>query len=258
MNARGERGNTSRGVGWYSSLGLSLITAGVLFALVAWLVLNSVPLIALGGVGVFLGAISLGLSRTLPRVSLEAGVVFLDAGWDNIGALVEEMGIVTRAVYLPGSVTGTPKALLTFQDRGTGPLPLAKLKQRFLVRTGSDPEDFALLLSTPGSVAVSRLRLSPGNGDNLERALIAALVGGLDLAEAVHVPRSGEGVTVELRHPALSRRAHPADAVLGSPLASIVAAICAEVLGRGVSVDEEHESQGRRVIRLRLHDGVQP
>jgi hypothetical protein len=69
-------------------------------------------------------------------------------------------------------------------------------------------------------------------------------VGTLELAHRVQVESAGEALAVKVARPVLSRRQHPADDVLGSPLASIVATVVAELLGRPVSISSE-SSQGR-------------
>ena len=242
----------------YILLGLGLMVGGGLFALVAYLVIDYMPLAALGLAAVILGAISLGLGRTLPRVSVDAGQVLMQAGVDNVAALIEELGLRSRAVYLPTSITsGVARALIPARVNPASPAIQRHLERRFIVHFGPGPEDFGLLVATPGSAALPLLG-EPGTPSTaeLEGALSTVLVGGLDLVDAVRVPGGGNTLKVELVRPVLSTTPHPAYAVLGSPLASVVATVAAEVLGRPVSVASENTDSRRHIIELRLQDEV--
>ena len=242
----------------YILLGLGLMLGGSLFALVAYFVIGYMPLATLGLAAVILGAISLGLGRILPRVSLEAGQVLLEAGQDNIAALVEELGLRSPAVYLPTSLTnGVARALIPMRGNPASPAIQRRLERRLIVHFGQGPEELGLLVATAGSAALGLLEgAGVSSIEELEGALSAVLVGGLDLVGAVHVPGGGDTLRVELDRPTLPIRPHPAYAVLGSPLASIVATVAAEVLARPVSVARENTDRRRHIVELQLHDEV--
>jgi hypothetical protein len=72
----------------------------------------------------------------------------------------------------------------------------------------------------------------------------------------VRVRRDSEKIVIEVAHPALPLRSHPAYTVLGSPIASIVATVAAESLERPVSVDYEILNGHWQVIVLELQPEV--
>jgi hypothetical protein len=242
----------------YILLGLGLILGSGLFAAAAWLILGYMPLAALGISGVILGVVSLALGRSLPRVLPEVSLMLLEAGFDNIAALVEELGLRAGAIYLPTSLTqGRPRALIPLHRNSIQPVIQKPVEQRLIVQFGPGPDDYGALVATPGSPALSLIE-TPGIGSSgaLEDALSGLLVGRLDVVDAVRVERSGEKIVIEVAHPALPARSHPAYTVLGSPIASIVATVAAESLGQPVSVTSE-SSYGRwQVIALELQPEV--
>jgi hypothetical protein len=238
----------------YGRLALGLVLGGGLFALASWYIIGYMPLVALGVSGVILGASAFAIGDSLPNISADASRMLLRAGSDNIAALVEELGLHTTALYLPTFLTqGQPRALVPLH-RDFGPLVMEKhLPQRLIVSFGAGPRDYGVLVSTLGSAALATAEI-PANGSpgDIETALSALLVGALGLAYGVRVERRGEYFTVKVARPSLHRRRHLADDVLGSPLASIVAALVAESVGQPVSISGE-SSQGRwHVIKLDL------
>ncbi|MDP2948056.1 MAG: hypothetical protein Q8P22_00770 [Chloroflexota bacterium] len=243
----------------YLLLGISLMLGGALFAIAAYAVIGYMPLVALGVASVILGAISFFLGRTVPGVSVEAGQALFEAGLDNIASLVEELGLRSRAIYLPTSLTnGVPRALIPLHGNPASPTVGQRLEQRLIVRFGPGPEDRGILVATPGSAVLASLDLKGVSTDtDLEGALSAAIVGGLDLANRVTVLGTDENRTVEIFRPTLKLRHHPVYQVLGSPLASIVATLTAEIVGRPVSiVAEEAGKRGRHTVQIRLYDEV--
>jgi len=237
----------------YARVGLALLGTGSGFALLAWGLIGYPPLVALGMGLAMVGGVALALGVFSPRLSPEAGQVFLEAGYTNLASLLEEVGAFAPALYLPGSWTGQgPRALVPLR-RNPPPLRLRPpLRPRFVVAFGEAPEDLGLLVDTPGSALLRAYPLTEGEG--LEEACRRYLVGVLDLAGGVALRREGRDLTVEVDQPALLPQPHPAERVLGSPIASIVATLSAEVLGQPVQVVGE-EGEQRRRIHLRLWGG---
>ncbi len=244
----------------YSLLGVALILGGAVFTAAAWLILEYRPLAALGVSSVILGAVALALGRSLPIISPSAGLMLLEAGSDNIAALIEELGLRAKGIYLPTSLThGKPRALVPLRDNSHRPTISRPVDQRLIVQFGPGQEDFGVLVSTPGSPALS---LTPvpeeGSSAGLEAALSAILVGALDVANSVRVSRDGSSVVVEVANAALPPGNHPVYAVLGSPLASIAATVVAEASGCPVTVRGETTNGRWRVIELNLGPEVAP
>jgi hypothetical protein len=94
------------------------------------------------------------------------------------------------------------------------------------VQFGPGRDDYGVLIATPGSPALGLIKVPEGGSHrDLEDSLSALLIGALDLVDAVRVGRGSEKIAVEVAHPALPSRSHPAYTVLGSPIASIVATV---------------------------------
>jgi len=239
-------------------LGLALVFGGALFGGAAWLILAYMPLAALGISAVMLGAVSLALGKSLPRISPDASLILLEAGLENIAALIEELGLRGKAMYLPTFLThDRPRAVIPFHNNEVAPVIQWKVEQRLIVRFGSGPDDYGILVATPGSQALGLLEVpESGSSGDIESALSGLLVGTLDLANSVRISRSGDSMTVEVARPLLTRRGHSAYSILGSPIASIVAAVAAESLGRPVSVIGETSKGHRLLVELELQPEV--
>ena len=97
----------------YSTLASGLMLTGVLLSALAFVILRSVPLTALGISTVIVGAVSFAIAKGQPKIPPQASAILLQSGVENISALVEEIGLKSKAVYLPSSITGDkPKAII--------------------------------------------------------------------------------------------------------------------------------------------------
>ena len=95
----------------YRILGLGLCLAGTIFAPVSYFVIASVPLTAVGISAVIIGFTCIALSNTRPYISPEACEVILKTGMENTAALLEELGLRNKAVYLPQNKCGFNKKM---------------------------------------------------------------------------------------------------------------------------------------------------
>ena len=110
-----------------------------------------------------------------------------------------------------------------------------------------------LLLTTPGS-AVSGIitTKSDATDADLEAALTLVLVSTISLADGVKAAMDEDKIRVEISNPRLENRKMWVYESLGSPIASIVASVVAEVLNKPITVDNEQYSRGKDVIQLKL------
>jgi len=235
----------------YTILGLGLALAGFMLSSASYIILRSAPLTALGFSTIILGVTSLALERgqTPPGRSL----LFQEPSSENIASLIEELGLTSKAVYLPSSLTGgKPQALISLHTNPHPPKPQSPLPKRFIVKYGPNPEDMGILITTPGSTIASKSTSEP-NPDpaDLEATLSSALTGTIDLADTVRVSTSGEKIIVEVSNPRLKRESTQAYESLGSPLASIVASISAEALDKPFIIDRETHEKHKSIIELK-------
>lgn len=254
--------NTSGHVpGVYTHVGLALLILGLGLVIVALFFLNSAPLTALGTATVILSLIAFGLERSTPRLSPKMSLLLMEAGQDNIAALVEEMGSHTRAFYLPSSMTkDQPRVFLPvdsdsapdFSSLPTGQAGVKALSQRrLIVHYGAAGHNAGILVATPGSGIAALLEGRPGPAPGeLEAALSKVLMGELDVARGVIVLSDATRLTVRLSRVSAEAPALAYHKLLGSPLASIVASVAAEALDRPVVIDREERHGDSVTIEL--------
>jgi hypothetical protein len=238
----------------YRILGLSLILAGVIFAPISLFLMNSVLLTATGISAIIIGFSCVALANTRPYISPEACETMLKTGMENTAALLEELGLKNKAVYLPSSMRdGHPQALIPLADERTIQQVKGKIPGRLIVRYGARPDDMAIAVTTPGGINIDMLETRPGaSPSEIETAISYILVGVLDLASSVSVSMSDNRVNVEVKEP----RLHYEDVwyyrCLGSPLASIAATISSEALSKPVMIGKESYEDGRSRIEIEV------
>jgi hypothetical protein len=236
----------------YRTLSTCLAIVGICIAVLSYFVLDSTPLTALGISAVLIGAVSFAIARGQPKISAEASAILLQSGVENISALVEEIGLKSKAIYLPSSVSGDkPKALIPLNANVEVDRKL--LPKRLIVKYGTKPEAMGLLLITPGSAVGSLVEAKPDcSAGDLESAISVVLLGAINLADGVRATMDAEKILVEVTNPRLEEGKMWIYDSIGSPIASIVASIVTQVLDKPVSINSEQYSKGKIVIELKV------
>jgi len=201
-----------------------------------------------------LSFILLALGRTILKLSPEVCGLLLETGIDNMATIVEELGIRTKAIYLPSSLTsGRPQALIPLHSNPSLPPINKALPQRLIVRYGANPDDIGLLLSTIGSTAVTMLESRPGpTPEELESALTFLLTGILGVADRTKVVYHENHIKVEIHNPRIENKATWSHQCLGGPLASVVASVAAEAWDKPVTIKQEEHHRGKYSIELEV------
>jgi len=239
----------------YIWVGLCLLVVGVTLVLTAIFVLGMLTwLTALGISLLIISFIMIALSRTVPDVPPEVSLLLMEAGSDNISAIVEELGINSKPVYIPASMAGgKTRALIPL--RSDLPIPEIKtsLPQRLIVRYGPEPDDVGLLMTTAGTAATGILEGSPGTSEGeLEAALTSLIQGRLGAADRIQVAVRDLEVMVVVHGSRIGGNGAGSLRGLDSSLASVVASVVAEAFEKPVIVNGE-EHRGRRCnIELRV------
>ena len=233
-------------------MGLALLIVGLGLVVVALFFLNSVPLTSLGTAAVILSLIAFGLERSTPRLSPRMSLLLMEAGQDNIAALVEEIGSHTKAFYLPSSMTkDRPRAFIAVDSVPDFSSAKAFSQRRLIVHYGSASHDTGILVATPGSGIAALLEGRPGSTpEELEAALSKVLLGELDVARGVIVQSDATRLIVRLSGVSAEAPALACHELLGSPLASIVASVAAEALDRPVVIVREERHGDSVTIEL--------
>jgi len=238
----------------YRVLGLGLCLAGTIFAPISYFIIGSVPLTAVGMSAIIIGFTCIALANARPYISPEACEVILKTGMENTAALLEELGIRNKAVYLPSSMRdGHPQALIPLGEDRDIQRVKGKIPGRLIVRYGVNPDDMAIAVTTPGSINIDMLETKPGpTSGEIETAVTYILTGLLDIANSVTVNLSDAQVNVEISGPRLHYEDIWYYRCLGSPIASIVAAISSEALEKPIRIKEEDYSKGKSRIILEV------
>lgn len=238
----------------YQVLGLGLILAGAVFAPIAYFVIASIPLTAVGISALMIGVTCIALANARPYISPEASELILKTGMENTAALLEELGVRNKAIYLPSSMReGRPQALIPLTGIPDAARIRGKIPGRLVVRYGDGPGDMALAITTLGSINLDKLETKPGpTSTDIEAAVTYVLTGLLDLASSTTVNMADGGLNVEVAGPRLHYEDIWYYRCLGSPVASIVATIACEALGKPLQIAEETYARGKSTIRLEI------
>ena len=238
----------------YTWAGLGLLVAGILVSLAAYFIFLLTWLIALGIAMLILSFILLVLGRTIPKLPPEVGSLLLETGIDNISAIVEELGIKAKAVYLPSSLTsGRPQALIPLHSNPSLPVITSPLPRRLIVRYGANPDDIGLLVATTGTIAIDMLESRPGaTSAGLESALTFLFMGVLGVADGTKVTSNENHISVEIRNPRIENHNAWSHHCLGGPLASVVASVAAEAWDKPVTISQEEYHRGKCSIKLEV------
>lgn len=238
----------------YTWAGISLLTAGAFISLTAYFLLSLNWLTALGMCMLVLSFILLALGKTIPKLPPEVCRLLLETGINNIGSVIEELGINNKAVYLPSSFnSGRPQALIPLHNKTHSSPPNKNLPHRLIARYGAAQDDVGLLLTTLGSAAIGLLPSRPSRSPaEIESALTSLLTGTLGMADGTSLAQNGSHISVEIRNPRIENRATWSHQCLGGPLASIVATIVAEAWDKPVIIQKEDYQKRKCLIELEV------
>lgn len=241
----------------YRLLGLILAGVGVLTAPLFYFVVGSSPLAAASISAVILGLTCILLANARPYISPEACQMLLKTGMENTSSLLEELGVTSKAIYLPSTLRdGHPQALVPLIGEGDFSRIKDKLPGRLVVRYGPGNEEIAIAVTTAGSLNVDLLPNKPEpTADGLESSLNYILTGVLDIASGVTVNLENSRVNVDISGARMSYENIWYYRCLGSPLASIAASVACEALRKPVRIVEETGRKGKVRICLEVAGG---
>lgn len=244
----------------YAISGSGLIIVGLMLFFAAYIILRSTPLAALGISTLILGITTIALADPKKRMPYETSKILFESNIDNVSALLEELGLNSKAIYLPSSMTqGKPRTLIPLHMSPQIPRINSSLSKRLVVRYGPDPDDMGLLITTLGSTIVSTMKIKPDDAPGkLEATLSTVFTSIVEIADNAKVDVIGQKILVEVMNPRQGDNNQNIQIYdcIGSPLASIVSSIAAEVYDRPIVVEGERQQKGKSIIELRIVDRV--
>jgi hypothetical protein len=238
----------------YRILGLGLSIAGTIFAPVSYFIISSVPLTAVGISAIMIGFTLIALANTRPNISPEVCQLMLKTGMENTSALLEELGLRSKAIYLPSaSRDGHPQALIPLVEGDDNKWIKGKIPGRLIVRYGPNSDAMAIAVTTPGSINIDMLETKPGpTASEIEAAATYILTGVLDIANSVSVSVTDNQIDVRISGAKLHYEDIWYYRCMGSPIASIIAAISSEALQKPVRIREENDINGKSSIIIEV------
>ncbi|MFW6056516.1 MAG: hypothetical protein ACOC9B_04330 [Chloroflexota bacterium] len=242
----------------YALLGASILTIGgtTLFVSLVLVASESGAVVAIAILVLGLVLVSLGQTKSVVPPSL--ALILAKSGYDNTARLIEELGVHSRAVYLPsGLCEGVPLAAIPIAEHATLMRLKRPVESRLIARLGQG--EMALLITTPGSFSLEMLDAPVGHTlDEAASALTTIVSGSLGLATAVSISDKGDQLHVRLENclqPALLQNGS-LEMCLGSPPASITATVLAESLERPVGFEFEKKEGAHLLVVLRQEEEV--
>ena len=218
----------------YTGLGLGLLVFGAPFMLYSHYVLQMVTFTALGMACVILGSVAL-LTPSSP-VPLAAVRVLMDGAYVNIEALLEEMDLRERAVYVPRD-----GRVYCFVPSG----------EEFSLGGGVRlVRDDGVFVFPPGSELIGLVDLSVEGG--VEAGLVGVLVDFLEVCEGVRAVVSGDDVVVSFVKPVVGGDYPRVRSCMGSLPVNVAGVVLAHVLGEGVRFVDERVDAGGVTARFRV------
>jgi hypothetical protein len=239
----------------YTWAGLSLLIAGVLISVPAYFLFHLVWLTALGICMLILSLILIALGKAVPKLPPEVCSLLMETGADNISTLIEELGIKSKAIYLPSSLASKyPRAFIPLHSNGVRPEITKALPQRLIARYGSNPEDIGLLITTIGSTTAGMLETKPGaTADELEAALTSLLTGRLGIADGARVIcQNDHHIQIDINRPRLENGNSWSHQCLGGPMATVVASVAAEAWNKPMTISREEQVHGTYHVELEV------
>jgi len=240
----------------YRLLGTVLCIAGAVLVPIFYFVIGSVPLTSVSLSALIIGFTCIALANARPFLSPQACEMLLKTSLQNTAALLEELGLRNKAIYLPSqSGNGLHRAIIPLTDSIKTESITNNIPARLVVRYGKNPKDMAIVVATTGSASLDLLETKPGpSASEIEASIRYILVGVMDIAGSVNININEAKVTATVNDPRLYYEDIWYYQCLGSPLASIIAAITSEALAKPVVIQKEtyNKAQKRTDIELEV------
>lgn len=220
-------------------VGTNFFAVGVVLAALGYIVVQSVPIAALGfAIGMLGALVLLIVPESAPRDAVRA---LLNDSIRNVEIILEESQLKERAFFVKMD-DGEVRAFIPLSGDIQTPSPyekglletLNKAPTRFIVNFSGLR---GMLLIPPGNEIVKLSKVQ--RDEDLEESLHEAIVGFSDLAGSIMVVEEGGKVKVQISKPKLSSESPYFNECLGSPVCCVASCVIAAVKGSPVRILDE-------------------
>lgn len=218
----------------YTGLGLALMVFGAPFMVYSHYVLLNVTYAALGMACLILGSVFL-LTPASP-VPLDAVRALMDGAYVNIEAILEELDLKEKAVYLTRDVR--VYCFIPFHDN-------FKISDTLRL-----VQDDGLMIFTPVSELISLGDVLPEGG--LENSMSSVLVDYLEACDSVKSVMTGDDIVVSISNPVLGGDYPRIKQCLGSFTVNVSGSVLAYVLGESIRFVDERVDGSKITSRFRV------
>ncbi len=238
----------------YILTGVVLLIIGLYLTAFSYFALDSTPLTAIGISTLIVAFTSIWLANTRPKISPEASQIILQTGLANSTATLQALDVKNKAIYMPpNGHQDSPRALVPL----TGEPDIRHMQvvqpHEYLTTRKVDSQNLAVAITTPGTLCLNFLKSKPGaSKSEIESASSYVLTRVLDIASRVNVGFSNPRINIEVRGTELGDNDSPFYRCAGSPVASIVAAICSQALEKPIRIFEENRLPRKTRIILEV------
>ncbi len=238
----------------FNKLGIGLCITGAIIVPVSYFGIGSVPLTSIGISAVLIGMTCILLAHSSSILSPEVHQLMLKTGLENTAALLEVLGVSNKAIYLPSTMRGGDRrTVLPLEENTDINSMIDILSNRLLIKYGQNPEDMAISLTTPGCIDMEMFETIPGpSAEEIETAINFVLVEILDIADSASVILFADRIYIAVSNPKMVFEDILYYRCMGSPIASIIATISSEALGRPIRIIDENPEKKLNTITLEV------
>jgi hypothetical protein len=237
----------------YKLLGLALTVIGLGLILFSFFYFGAISLVASGLSIVILGFTGICLGYAPSGAASAASGILSRAGMENINAILLSLEVKNQAVYFPRKVfEGHPQALIPLDSDADSENLRAKFQGLSLLKLMPDSDRPSIAVTTPGNLSLALLPEIPSGIDEIQPALQWLLTRELGVASGVKVKFEETHIVINVKGAENIAPGGPSDRCLGSPIASIAAAVACEAFGKPVKILEENSRRSNLGIVLEV------
>jgi hypothetical protein len=229
----------------YKVLGLILLILGICLTPVAYIIMSSIFLTAIGLSIIILGITSIGLAERKIVTSSGSNLVIVEQINENNASILSRLKFKNKAIYLPRELNnGKSRVFIPLMKEDDIGAIENILRRQFTIRHLPNSEDNAIIVTTPGNISLDMLQNTPGyTADEIRAAITFILTNTMNSAQKVKVNLANSKIEVEILRPENTSGETVFHPCLGGPTSSIVAAVCSEASKKPVRIIDENNLQ---------------